>query len=42
MPSGSVVSKESDTDRDDRDRSDGEMNVEPVDASVELATPYCA
>ena len=32
MPSGSVVSSESDTERVDRDRSDGEMNVEPVDA----------
>ena len=42
MPSGSVVSSESDTDRVDRDRSDGEMNVEPVDAERCAFSPMVA
>ena len=42
MPSGSVVSSESDTDRLDRDRSDGEMYVEPVDAERWPFSPIVA
>ena len=42
MPSGKVVSSESDTDRVDRDRSDGEMNVEPVDAERGPFSPIVA